>query len=50
VAAQAACAAVWVHGTAGDLFAIPHGHTSLTASALAQQLPDAFHMLIKGFD
>ena len=49
-AAQAACTAVWAHGTAGDLFAIPHGHTSLTATALAKHLPEAFHMLIKGDD
>ena len=42
---HAATTAVWAHGTAGDLAAIAHGQTSLTATTLAQYLPMAFQML-----
>jgi NAD(P)H-hydrate epimerase len=44
-ALQAAATAVWAHGTAGDLAAIAHSRTSLTATTLAQYLPPAFKVL-----
>jgi ADP-dependent NAD(P)H-hydrate dehydratase / NAD(P)H-hydrate epimerase len=47
-ASVAACMGVWVHGTAGDLAALKQGQTSLTATTLVQNLPEAFQMLTTG--
>jgi len=44
-ALAAACMGVWVHGTAGDIAALKQGQPSLTATTLAQNLPDAFQRL-----
>lgn len=42
---QAACAAVWAHGAAGDFAAFEGGQTALCATELARRLPDAFRTL-----
>ncbi|MCC7087457.1 MAG: NAD(P)H-hydrate dehydratase [Pirellulales bacterium] len=42
---QAAQLGVYVHGLAGDLAAAAHGETSLIASDLVRQLPEAFKRL-----
>jgi len=47
-ASVAACMGVWVHGTAGDLAVLKQGQTSLTATTLVQNLPEAFQMLTTG--
>jgi NAD(P)H-hydrate epimerase len=47
-AGAAACIGVWAHGTAGDIAALKQGQTSLTATTLAQNLPDAFQKLSTG--
>ncbi len=39
---EAACAAVWIHGHAGDLAAAEKAQASLIASDLIEKLPDAF--------
>jgi hydroxyethylthiazole kinase-like uncharacterized protein yjeF len=39
---DAACAAAWLHGTAGDLVREAKGEESLTASDLVEALPEAF--------
>ncbi len=39
---DAACAAVWLHGTAGDLVREALGEESATASDVVEALPDAF--------
>lgn len=39
---QAACAAVWLHGRAGDLAAAEKSQAGLIASDLIEKLPDAF--------
>jgi len=47
-ALSAACMGVWAHGTAGDLSALKQGQTSLTATTLAQNLPDVFQKISRG--
>jgi hydroxyethylthiazole kinase-like uncharacterized protein yjeF len=47
-ASVAACMGVWTHGTAGDLAALKQGQTSLTATTLVQNIPDAFQNLASG--
>lgn len=42
---QAACAAVWAHGAAGDFAAFEGGQTALCATDLVRRLPDAFRAL-----
>lgn len=39
---QAVCAAVWAHGTAGDLAAFKVGQTALCATELVRHLPEAW--------
>lgn len=39
---DAACAAVWLHGNAGDYAALRHTQTAMRASDVAAALPDAF--------
>ena len=39
---DAACAATWLHGTAGDLLREAKGEESVTASDVVEALPDAF--------
>ena len=39
---DAACAAVWLHGTAGDFLREAKGEESVTASDVAEALPEAF--------
>ncbi len=39
---EAACAAVWLHGRAGDLVAAEKSQASLIASDLIEKLPEAF--------
>ena len=39
---EAACAAVWIHGNAGDYAALRHTQTALRAGDVAAALPDAF--------
>ncbi|MBK9063145.1 MAG: NAD(P)H-hydrate dehydratase [Acidobacteria bacterium] len=39
---DAACAAAWLHGTAGDLLREAKGEESVTASDVVEALPDAF--------
>ena len=39
---EAACAAVWLHGTAGDLAALRMTQAALRAGDLVRALPDAF--------
>jgi hydroxyethylthiazole kinase-like uncharacterized protein yjeF len=41
-ARDAACAAAWLHGTAGDLLREAKGEESVTASDVVDALPDAF--------
>ena len=41
---QAACAAVWLHGTAGDIAALRQTQTAMKAGDIAACLPDAFRM------
>jgi NAD(P)H-hydrate epimerase len=40
---EAACAAVWLHGHAGDLAAAEKSQASIIASDLIEKIPDAFH-------
>ena len=40
--ASAACAAVWIHGNAGDYAALGHTQAAMRASDVAAALPDAF--------
>lgn len=42
---QAACTAVWAHGTAGDCAALARSQTALSATALAAQLGSVFLLL-----
>ena len=42
---EAACAAVWLHGTAGDLAAAAKSQASLIATDLIDRLPEAFRAL-----
>ncbi len=44
-AVQAATAAVWAHGTAGDFAALAESQTSLSATLLAAQLGTVFQMI-----
>ena len=44
-AVQAATAAVWAHGTAGDFAALAESQTSLSATSLAAQLGAVFQMI-----
>ena len=44
-AVQAATAAVWAHGTAGDFAALSESQTSLSATSLAAQLGAVFQMI-----
>jgi len=39
---QAACAAVWLHGRAGDMAAAEQSQVSLIATDLIEKLPEAF--------
>jgi NAD(P)H-hydrate epimerase len=39
---EAACAAVWLHGRAGDLAAAEKSQSSLMAGDIIEKLPDAF--------
>ncbi len=39
---EAACAAVWLHGTAGDLAALQHTQIAMQAEDIAKALPAAF--------
>jgi NAD(P)H-hydrate repair Nnr-like enzyme with NAD(P)H-hydrate dehydratase domain len=39
---DAACAAVWLHGTAGDLLREVRGEESVTATDVVEALPEAF--------
>ncbi len=39
---DAACAAVWLHGTAGDLLREARGEESVTATDVVEALPEAF--------
>lgn len=41
---QAACAAVWLHGTAGDIAALRQTQAAMKAGDLAECLPEAFRM------
>jgi NAD(P)H-hydrate epimerase len=41
---DAACAAAWLHGTAGDLLREAKGEESVTASDVVEALPDAFRL------
>jgi NAD(P)H-hydrate epimerase len=47
-ALSAACMGVWLHGTAGDIGVLKQGQASLTATTVAQNLPDAFQKLTSG--
>ena len=42
---DSACAAVWLHGMAGDLAAWKHTQISMKATDIATSLPDAFHQV-----
>ncbi len=42
---EAACAAVWLHGQAGDLAAAEKSQASIIATDLIEKLPDAFRVL-----
>ena len=42
---QAATMAVWAHGTAGDFAALAESQTSLSATALAEQLGAVFQLI-----
>ena len=44
-AVQAATTAVWAHGTAGDFVALAESQTSLSATALAEQLGAVFQLI-----
>ncbi len=44
-AVQAACTAVWAHGTAGDFAALAESQTSLSATALADRLGGVYQTL-----
>jgi NAD(P)H-hydrate epimerase len=41
---QAACAAVWLHGTAGDIAALRQTQAAMKAGDLSECLPEAFRM------
>lgn len=42
---EAACAAVWLHGTAGDLAALRMSQAAMKAGDIAQALPEAFRQV-----
>lgn len=42
---EAACAAVWLHGAAGDVAALRHTQAAMKAGDIAQALPDAFRQI-----
>ena len=42
---QAACAAVWLHGTAGDIAALQKTQAAMKAGDIARALPDAFRQV-----
>ena len=44
---DAACAAVWLHGTAGDIAALRNTQFAMKAGDIADALPIAFHMVAK---
>ena len=45
---DAACAAAWLHGTAGDFVRETRGEESLTASDVVEALPEAFYAAREG--
>ena len=43
---DAACAAVWLHGMAGDIAALKMTQAAMTAGDIARALPDAFRQVV----